>query len=122
MKKHCTQRMTSFDDLRFVCMSRKGQRHKKKLCYPRRCDETPLTSSAEGAVVGGIGAVAQVAVVLLHALASVAAVHPVTGAVALAAGLDPRRYFRPLLKVQRDAVHPQGTDTAQEAPLPTCGA
>lgn len=81
-----------------------------------------LTSGAEGPVVGGVAAVAQVAVVLLHALAAVAAVHPVTGAVALAAGLDAGRHLGPLLQVQGDAVHPQGPDAAQEAPLAPCSA
>lgn len=78
----------------------------------------PLTSGAERAVVGGGAAVTQVAVVPLHALPSVAAVHPKTGAVALATWLDPGRDLGPLLQVQGDAVHPQGSDAAQEAPLP----
>lgn len=80
----------------------------------------PLTSRAERAFVGGGAAVAQVAVVLLHALASVPAVHPEAGAVALAAGFDPGRDHGPLLKVQGDAVHPQSSDAAQEAPLAAC--
>lgn len=66
----------------------------------------PLTSGAERAVVGSVGAVTQVAVVLLHTLPSVPAVHPKTGAVALATGLDPRRDLGPLFQVERDAVHP----------------
>lgn len=80
----------------------------------------PLTSGAEGAVVGGGAAVAQVAVVLLHALAAVPAVHPEAGAVALAARFDPGRDHGPLLQVEGDAVHPQGSDAAQEAPLAAC--
>lgn len=81
-----------------------------------------LTSGAERAIVGGVAAVAQVAIVLLHALAAVAAVHPETGAVALAAGLDAGRHLGPLLQVQRDAVHPQGPDATQETPLAPCSA
>lgn len=85
----------------------------------------PLTSGAERAVVGSGRAVTQVAVVLLYALPSVSAVYPETGAVALAAGLDPGRDLGPLLQVEGDAVHSQGADTAEETPLPpcsTCGA
>lgn len=84
--------------------------------------DTLLTSGAERPVVGRVAAVAQVAVVLLHALAAVAAVHPEAGAVALAAGLDAGRHLGPLLQVQGDAVHPQGPDAAQETPLAACSA
>lgn len=66
----------------------------------------PLTSGAERAVVGSGGAVAQVAVVLLHALPSVLAVHPKTSTVALATGLDPRCDLSPLVQIEGDAVHP----------------
>lgn len=66
----------------------------------------PLTSGAERAVVGSGGAVTQVAVVLLHALPAVPAVHPKTGAVALATGLDPRGDLGPLFQIEGDAVHP----------------
>ena len=59
----------------------------------------PLTSGAEGAVIGGGGAVAQVAVVSFHALPSIPAVHSKTGAVALAAGLDPGRDRGPRLQI-----------------------
>lgn len=79
-----------------------------------------LTSGAEWAIIGSGGAVAQVAVVLLHALPSVPAVHTKTGAVALATGLDPRCYVGPLFQVKGDAVHSQGSNTAQEPPLPPC--
>lgn len=81
-----------------------------------------LTFGAERAVVGGVAAVAQVAVVLLHALAAVAAVHAEAGAVALTAGLDAGRHLGPLLQVQGHAVHPKGPDAAQEAPLAPRGA
>lgn len=66
----------------------------------------PLTSGAERAVIGSVGAVTQVAVILLNTLPSVPAVHPKTGAVALATGLDPRRDLGPLFQVESDAVHP----------------
>lgn len=79
-----------------------------------------LTSFAERAVVGSGGAVTQVAVVPLHTLPSVPAVHHKTGTVALATGLDPRRDRGPLLQVEGDAVHPEGSDAAQEPPLPPC--
>lgn len=81
----------------------------------------PLTFGAEWPVVGRVGAVAQVAVVLLHALPPVPAVHAEAGAVALAAGLHPGRHLGPLLQVQGDAVHPQRPDAAQEAPLAAGG-
>lgn len=79
-----------------------------------------LTSGAEWAIIGSGGAVAQVAIVLLHALPSIPAVHTKTGTVALATGLDPRCYIGPLFQVKGDAVHSQGSDTAQEPPLPPC--
>lgn len=85
------------------------------------CPQKPLTSGAEGAVVGAGAAVAQVAVVLLHARPSVPAVHPVAGAVALAPGFDPGRDLGPLRQVKGDAVHAQGSDAAQEAPLTPSG-
>lgn len=65
-----------------------------------------LTSSAERAVIGGGGAVAQVPVVPLHTLPTVPAVHPVAGAVALTAGLNTRRDHGSFLQVEGDAVHP----------------
>lgn len=76
-----------------------------------------VTSGAERAVVSGVSAVTRVAVVLLHTLSSVAAVHPKACTVALATRLDPRRHHGPLLQVQGDAVHAEGSDAAQEAPL-----
>lgn len=80
----------------------------------------PLTSCAEGTVVGSGGAVTQVAVVPLHTLPSIPAVHPKTGTVALATGLDPRCDLGSLFQIKSDAIHSQGSDTAQEPPLPAC--
>lgn len=78
---------------------------------------TNVTFGAERAVVRSLSAVTQVAVVLLHTLPSVAAVHPITGAVALATWLDARRDLSPFLEIKGDAVHAQASDAAQEAPL-----
>lgn len=83
-----------------------------------------LTFVAEGPVVGRAGAVAGVAVVLLHAPAAVLAVRPVAGAVARAAGLEPGGDLRSFFQVQGHPIHPQGADAAQEALLAsgaTCG-
>lgn len=66
----------------------------------------PLTSSAEGAIIGSGAAVAQVPVVLLHTLSPVAAIHAVAGTMASATGLDPGRHLGPLIQVKGDAVHP----------------
>lgn len=80
-----------------------------------------LTFGAERSVVGRGGAVARVAVVLLHTLASVAAVHPEAGAVARASGLHSRCDLRPLLEVKGHAVHSQRTDASQEPSLTAGG-
>jgi len=64
-----------------------------------------LTSGAKRAVVGGGGAVTQITVIPLHTLSSILAVHPKTGAVALATRFDPRCYFGSFLQVQGDAIH-----------------
>ena len=59
----------------------------------------PLTSGAEWAIIGSGGTVTQVAVVPLHTLPSISAIHPKTGAVALATRLDPRCNLGPLFQV-----------------------
>lgn len=76
-----------------------------------------LTFVAERPVVRRTGAVAGVAVVLLHALASVLAVRPVAGAVARAPGFEPGGDLRSFFQVQGHPVHPQRADAAQEALL-----
>lgn len=80
----------------------------------------PLTFGAERPVEGSGRAVAQIAVIPLHTLPPIPAVHPKAGAVALATRLHPRRHFGPLLQVEGDAIHPQGSDTTQEPPLSPC--
>lgn len=72
----------------------------------------PLTSGAEGAVVRGGTAVAQIAVVLLHTLPSIPAVHPKAGTVALAPRFNPGRDLGPLLQVEGNAVHSKGSNAA----------
>lgn len=72
----------------------------------------PLTSGAEGAVIRGGAAVAQIAVVLLHTLPSVPAVHPKAGTVALTPRFNPGRDLSPLFQVECDAIHSQGSDAA----------
>lgn len=65
----------------------------------------PLTSGAERTIVGGGGAVTQVAVIPLHTLSPIPAVHPKTVTVALATGLDPRCDLGPLFQIKSDAIH-----------------
>lgn len=81
-----------------------------------------LTSGAEWTIVRCVSAVAGVSIVLLHTLPSVPAVHPKTGAVALASGLDPRSDLCSLFQVKGNAVHPQGSDAAQKPSLSPCSA
>lgn len=69
------------------------------------CLKMPLTSGAERTIVGGGGAVTQVAVIPLHTLSPIPTVHPKTVTVALATGLDPRCDLRPLFQIESDAIH-----------------
>lgn len=80
----------------------------------------PRTSGAEWPIVGRCTAVTQVSIVLLHTLSSIPAVHSKTGAVALAARLDPRCDLGPLFEIKCNSVHPQGSDTSQETSLSSC--
>lgn len=70
------------------------------------CDIQPLTFGAEWPIEGSGGTVTQIAVIPLHTLPPIPAVHPKTGTVTLATGLHPRCDFGPLLQVEGDAVHP----------------
>jgi len=70
-----------------------------------------------GPAVGRLGAVAHVAVALLHAPPPVVAQAGGAGAVAGAAGGHARRHLGALLQVKVDAVDGQRPDAAQEASL-----
>lgn len=97
-----------------------GSKKKKKFKYPVICywelldgvwknpvgPKIPLTSGAEWTIVCRVSAVAWVSIILLHTLPSVPAVHPKTGTVALASGLDPRSDLCSLFQVKGNAVHP----------------
>lgn len=72
---------------------------------------------AGGASVGGLRAVADVAIALLNALPSVVAEVAGAAAVAGAAGANSGRHLGPLLQVKTHAVDRQGANAAQEAPL-----
>lgn len=70
-----------------------------------------------GSPVGGLGAVAHVAVALLDAPPSVVAEAAGAAAVAGTPGAHPRRHLGPLLQVEAHPVDRQSPDAAQEASL-----
>lgn len=76
-----------------------------------------LTLIAGGSSVGGLRAVAHVAVALLDAPPPVVAEAAGAAAVAGTARAHPRRHLGPLLQVQAHAVDGQRPDAAQEASL-----
>lgn len=76
-----------------------------------------LTLVAGGSPVGGLGAVAHVAVALLDTPPSVVAEAAGAAAVAGTTGAHAWRHLGPLLQVKAHAVDDQGPDAAQEAPL-----
>lgn len=77
------------------------------------------TVGAEGSVEGREAAVARVAVIFLHTLASVLAARAVAGAVTRAAGLHPWSHLGPLLQVKGHTVHPKRANASQKSPLPS---
>lgn len=76
-----------------------------------------ITIGAEGAVVRREGTIARISVVLLHTLPSIAALHHVAAAVALAPWVHPRGVSGLVFQVKGHAVDPQGPHAAQETPL-----
>lgn len=79
-----------------------------------------LTLVTGGSSVGGLGAVADVAVALFDAPPSVVAETAGAAAVAGTTRAHPRRHLSPLLQVKAHAVDGQCPDAAQKASLLGC--
>lgn len=77
------------------------------------------TVGAEGSVEGREAAVARVAVIFLHTLASILAARAVARAVTRAAGLHSWSHLGSLLQVKGHAVHPERADASEKSPLPS---